>query len=370
MAKRIKETTPMQDGFRMPGEFEEQEQIWMLWPRRADNWRNGAKPAQEAFGNVAKAISDFEPVNMLVSQEQYMNCREQLPERIRVIEMSSDDAWVRDCGPSFLVDDKGTLRACDWKFNAWGGLVDGLYFPWDKDDMVARKICELEEVDSYRTEDFVLEGGSFHVDGEGTVLTTKMCLLSEGRNPHMTMEEIEQKLCDYLNCSKVLWLLDGIDPDETNGHIDDVACFIRSGEVACIYTEDKANPFYQASQEAYHTLCGMTDAKGRQLIVHKICCPKKMVTIGADFQIDQVEGSISRKAGDICIASYLNFLIVNGGVVVPQYGDEHDELALQQIQKLFPDRRAVGVYTREIVYGGGNIHCITQQQPAVKAKSN
>ena len=366
MAKRIEGTTPAQDGYRMPGEFEEQEQVWMLWPRRADNWRDGAKMAQAAFTEVAKAIRVFEPVNMLVPQEQYSNCRAQLPENIRVIEMSSDDAWARDCGPSFLVDDKGGLRACDWKFNAWGGLVDGLYFPWDKDDMVARKICELECVDSYRTEDFVLEGGSFHVDGEGTVLTTEMCLLSAGRNPQMSKAQIEEKLCAYLNCQKVLWLKDGIDPDETNGHIDDVACFVRPGEVACIYTEDEKNPFYQAAQAAYHTLCGMTDAKGRTLKVHKVCCPKQMVTLGADFRIDHVEGSVPREEGDLCIASYINFLIVNGGVIVPQYGDEYDALALQQIQEIFPERKAVGVYTREIVYGGGNIHCITQQQPSTK----
>lgn len=363
MARRIENTTPKQDGYRMPAEYEEQEKVWMIWPERSDNWRNGGKPAQKAFAEVAKAISAFEPVNMLVSAAQYVNCREQLPPEIPVIEMSNNDAWVRDCGPTFLKNKAGELRANDWMFNAWGGLVDGLYFPWDQDDLVARKICELEKVDSYRTEGFVLEGGSFHVDGEGTVLTTEMCLLSEGRNPHMTKEEIEQKLCEHLNCEKVLWLKDGIDPEETNGHIDDVACFVRPGEVACIYTEDKEHPFYGAAQAAYRTLCTMTDAKGRKLKVHKVCCTKKAVTIGKDFLIDRVEGTIPRKEGEICIASYLNFLIVNGGIIAPQYGDENDALALEQLQRIFPERKVVGVYTREIVYGGGNIHCITQQQP-------
>ena len=202
------------------------------------------------------------------------------------------------------------------------------------------------------------------MDGEGTVLTTEMCLLSAGRNPHLTKKEIEEKLCAYLNCEKVLWLKCGIDPNETNGHIDDVACFIRPGEVACIYTDDKKHPFYRQSQDAYHTLCQMTDAKGRKLKVHKICCTKEPVMRG-DFCIDKVPGSIERQDGELCIASYLNFLIVNGGVIVPQYGDKNDALALSQIQTLFPDRKAVGVMTREIVYGGGNIHCITQQQPAI-----
>ena len=243
MAKRIEKTTPKQDGFRMPGEFEPQEKVWMIWPERPDNWRDGAKPAQEAFAEVAKAISKFTPMNVVVSQQQYQNCRRQLPADITVYEMSNNDAWIRDCGPSFVINDKGELRGNDWGFNAWGGLVDGLYFPWDQDDLVAQKICEIEQVDSYRTEGFILEGGSFHVDGEGTVLTTEMCLLSKWPEPPYDKKaENRTKLCDYLNCEKVLWLADGIDPEETNGHVDDVACFVRPGEVACIYTEDKKQP--------------------------------------------------------------------------------------------------------------------------------
>lgn len=366
MAKRITKTTPKQDGYRMPAEFEPQDKVWILWPERPDKWRNGAKPAQKAFANVAKAISIFTEVNVLVSANQYANCRNQLPPQINVIEMSSNDSWIRDCGPTFLINDTGGLRACDWTFNAWGGLVDGLYFPWDKDDMVAQKVCEIEHVDTYRTSDFVLEGGSFHVDGEGTVLTTKMCLLSKGRNPNMTQEEIEKKLCDYLNCTKVLWLKDGIDPEETNGHVDDLACFIAPAEVACIYTEDKHHPFYKASQNAYERLSNMKDAKGRKLIVHKLCCTQSVVTIPQDFDIDCVESSKLYKTGDICISSYANFLITNKGVIVPQYGDENDKLALEQIQEMFPDKKVVGVNTVEIVYGGGNIHCITQQQPKRK----
>lgn len=277
MAKRIIGTTPKQDGYRMPAEFEPQQGVWMLWPERNDNWRDGGKPAQKAFADVAKAIAKFEKVTVGASVRQYQNARAKLPENIRVVELESDDAWVRDCGPTFLVNDKGGLRAVDWEFNAWGGLVDGLYFPWDKDDQIARKICEIADVDSYRTEGFVLEGGSIHVDGEGTVLTTEMCLLSEGRNPDKSKEEIEQMICDYLGCEKVLWIKDGIDPDETNGHIDDVACFVAPGEVACIWTEDKDHPFYEQAQAAYRFLSEATDAKGRKLKVHKLCLTKKAV---------------------------------------------------------------------------------------------
>lgn len=363
MAKRIENTTPKADGFRMPGEFEPQDRIWMVWPERCDNWRDGAKPAQKAYVQLAKAISEFTPVTMCVTDDQYENCKQMLGDSIQVVEMSNDDAWVRDSGPSFLINDKGNLRACDWKFNAWGGLFDGLYFPWDKDDRVASKICELSGADSYRTEDFVLEGGSFHVDGEGTVLTTEMCLLSEGRNPHLDKAGIEDMLKEYLNIEKVLWLKDGIDPDETTGHVDDVACYARPGEVICIYTEDENHPFYQTAKESFEALSNMTDAKGRKLKVHKLCCTKENVEIGKDFAIDSNFQTKAREEGELCIASYANFLITNNGIIVPQYDDENDALAIKQLKEIFPDHKVVGVSTREIAYGGGNIHCVTQQQP-------
>ena len=370
MAKRIIGSTPKADGYRMPAEFEPQDGVWMLWPERNDNWRSGAKPAQETFCQVARAIARFEKVTMCVSAGQYQNARARLPEEIRVVEVSSNDAWVRDCGPTFLVNGQGGLRAVDWTFNAWGGLYDGLYFPWDKDDQVAQKICEMVDVDSYRTEGFVLEGGSIHVDGEGTVLTTEMCLLSPGRNPDLSKAEIEEKLCQYLGCEKVLWLRDGIDPDETNGHIDDVACFVAPGEVACIWTEDKDNPFYQAAQDAYRTLSQATDAKGRRLKVHKLCLTREPCRLEGAETIDAVEGTVPRENGEVSIASYMNFLIVNGGVILPQYGDENDQLAVDTLQKIYDEvwgedvYKCVGVQSEQVVFGGGNIHCITQQEPS------
>lgn len=363
MAKKL-ESTPKKDGFSMPAEYAPHKKVWMVWPERCDNWRNGAKPAQEAYANIAKAINEFTPVTMCVSASQYGNCRAKLPSDIRVVEISNDDSWVRDTGPTFVTNDKGDIRAVDWVFNAWGGLVDGLYFPWANDDLVAQKICEIEGIDRYRTEGFVCEGGSFHVDGEGTLITTEMCLLSEGRNPHLSKEEIEEKLCEYLNLEKIIWVKDGIDPDETNGHIDDVACYVRPGEVACIWTEDKDNQFYQACQDAYAQLSEAVDAKGRSLKVHKLCMPEKYVTIKGEFAIDAAEDSAPREDGDVCIASYMNFLITNGALIVPQYGDKNDSLALKQLGEIFPDHKIVGVNSWEVVYGGGNIHCITQQQPS------
>ena len=374
MAKRIYNSTPKQDGFRMPGEFEPQQHIFMIWPERTDNWRQGAKPAQRAYTDVATAIAKHTPVTMFVSNAQYANCRARLPEHIRVVEMSNDDAWVRDSGPTFVINDKGEIRGVDWIFNAWGGLVDGLYFPWANDDAVAQKICDLMGVDSYRTDakgcpaglDFILEGGSIHVDGEGTLITTEMCLLNPdaGRNvPNLDKNQIEMMLKEYLNLEKIIWIKDGIDPYETNGHIDDVACFIRPGEVACIWTEDPNHPFYEAAQAAYKTLSEATDAKGRKLKVYKMCMTKKPCYLKDAWSIDVATGAIPREEGEISIASYMNFLITNNAIILPQYGDENDALAVQQALEMFPDYQIEPVMTTELAYGGGNIHCITQQMP-------
>lgn len=360
-------STPRKDGYRMPGEYESHKGTWMLWPYRQDNWRNGAKPAQQVFSDVARAIAQFEPVTICANQNQYENVKAMIAdcEQIRVVEMTSNDAWIRDCGPTFVVNDKGDVRAVDWNFNAWGGLYDGLYFPWDQDDLVASKVCEIEKTISYKPNHFVMEGGSIHVDGEGTVLVTESCLLSPGRNPELTKEQIEENLREYLNVEKIIWVKEGIDPDETNGHIDDVACYIRPGVVSCIWTDDKNDPFYKIAHDIYDFLCNTIDSKGRKLQVHKLILPQKPVRITTDDSkgVDVVEGTLPREEGDLCPGSYMNFLIVNGGVIVPQYGDKNDNIALRQLQEMFPERKVVGVLTREVVLGGGNIHCITQQQP-------
>lgn len=357
-------TTPAHDGFSMPGEYEPQDQVWLIWPERPDSWRDGGKPAQIAYTAVAEAIADFTPVTMCVSQAQYRNARVHLSPRIRVVEMSNDDSWVRDCGPSFIRNSQGIVRAVDWDYNAWGGLVDGLYFPWDLDDQIPSKICEIERINRYRTPGFVLEGGSFQVDGAGTLCTTKMCLLSAGRNPHLTQEEIEETLKEYLGVTHIVWLEDGLDPEETNGHVDDVMHFIGPAEAVCIYPETGSEPFADVAIKCYEELVAATGADGTPLTVHKLCLPQKGCRLQEDFAIDPCETTFPRVPGTQCTASYANFLMTNDGVIVPQYDDPHDALALEQLKSVFPYKTVVGVPTREIVYGGGNIHCITQQQPS------
>ena len=188
------ESTPKKDGFRMPGEFEKHKGTYILWPQRPDNWRNGGKPAQKVFAEVADIIAKYEEMTVLVNHDQYVNARNMLGPNVRVVEMSNNDSWVRDSGPSFVVNDEGEVRGVDWGFNAYGGLEGGIYFPWDLDYLLGTKISELEWVDIYNIHDFILEGGSFHVDGEGTCITTEECLLSPDRNPNMTKEQIEVKM--------------------------------------------------------------------------------------------------------------------------------------------------------------------------------
>ena len=352
-------STPRKDGFRMPGEFEPHAGCWMLWPERPDNWRLGAKPAQRAFAAVAAAIAQFEPVTMGVSRDQFLNARRMLPSRVRVVEMSYNDAWMRDCGPTFVVNDEGEVRGVDWDFNAWGGL----YFPWDQDALVARKVLEIERVDRCKA-DMVLEGGSIHVDGEGTLLVTEECLLNPNRNPQLTKEEIEENLREYLNVETIVWLGRGVYLDETSGHVDNLCCFVRPGVVALTWTNDKSDPQYEISLGAYERLRAATDAKGRKFEIHKIHQPVPMAITKEESEgVDAVEGTLPRREGDRLAGSYINFYIANGGVVVPTFGDPHDQAALEALQKLFSDRKVVGVPAREILLGGGNIHCITQQQP-------
>lgn len=359
---RTIDSTPRADGFSMPAEFSPHTLSWMLWPERPDNWRLGGKPAQKAFAEVARAIVRFEPVTMGVNHSQYANARQMLPPEVRVIEISNNDSWMRDCGPTFVTNGK-SVRGIDWRFNAWGGLYNGLYFPWDLDEAVAGKVLETGHIDRYQAP-LVLEGGSIHVDGEGTCLTTAECLLSPGRNPDLSQAEIENFLKTYLNVEKVLWIPRGVFCDETSGHVDNLACFLRPGVVALTWTDDKSDPQYERSAEALDCLMSQTDARGRKLTVHKIHQPDPILISSEEAGgVDAIAGTLPRKPGDRLAASYVNFYFCNGGAIVPMFGDRRDAEALNLFQNLLPGRRVVGVPAREILLGGGNIHCITQQQP-------
>ena len=392
------DSTPAADGFSMPAEFAPQDRVWMGWPHRTDTWAHGAKPAQKQYAAIARAISQFTPVTMCANEADFANCLAAFEDddNVTVIEMTTNDAWFRDTGATFVTDGKGGKRAVDWHFNAYGGLIDGLYFPWDADDQIAAKMAQLTGCVRYRPDDMILEGGSITVDGEGTVIVTDQCLLSPGRTASAVLAEeadedtiwpayarafepwseelrayMDEHLKAYLGVEKVIWVREGIDPEETNGHIDDVATFIAPGVAAVIWTDDEGYPFYRQCHEAYDTLAAATDAKGRALKVYKLPMPVKPLYMdqASCDTIDVDENAEPRVATEPLIASYMNYLVTNGGVIVPQYGDENDALAVETLQKIYDEGWGEGAYTcvgvqsEQVVFGGGNIHCITQQEP-------
>lgn len=359
-----KTTTPAADGFFMPAEWHPHSGCWMVWPERPDNWRLGARPAQKAYAEVAEAINESEPVTMAVSDRQFEHARSMLSPSIRVVETETDDAWMRDMGPTFVIDGKGAVRGVDWRFTAWGGLEGGLYFPWHEDDVAAQKVLEIERADRYRAP-IVLEGGSIHVDGEGTVLTTEECLLNHNRNPELTKADIEHHLFEYLGARKIIWLPRGVYKDETSGHVDNMACFVRPGVVLLDWCEDESDPQGAISREALDRLENSTDAAGRPIEVVKIPSPGPLFMTAEEAKgVDEVEGTFPRRAGDRLAGSYVNYYLGNAVVVFPKLDPDCDAAAEEVLGECFPDRKIVGVDAREILLGGGNIHCITQQVPS------
>lgn len=361
---------PSRDGFHMPAEFSPHEATVIIFPERPGSWGYGAAPAQAVFADIIREIARDETVYMIVSDGTEAKARAALDStgNIKILNIPSDDSWARDVAPTF-VSDGITVRGIDWQFNAWGGEFDGLYAHWERDNALAASFCEKTGYDFYDAQHFVLEGGSIHSDGEGTLMVTESCLLSGGRNPQLTKAEIEKALCEYLGGKKVLWLPRGIYNDETNEHVDNVCAFIRPAEVVLAWTDDTDDPQYPLSKACLDYLESETDAQGRRITVHKLPIPDIPVRItehdlaGYTFE----EGEDQREVGERLAASYVNFYFTNGAVLLPQFGGENkesDERAAEIMRRLCPERRIVPIDAREIIIGGGNIHCITQQIPA------
>lgn len=361
------QSTPKQDGFHMPSELAPHRCTYLLWPERPDNWRDGAKPAQKAFRKVIETIAKYEPVVVGTNQSQYLHLLGMNMKNVSIVEMSNNDSWIRDSGATMVVNDKGEMRAVDWGFNAYGGLLDGIYYPWDFDDYVAAKMADIERVDRYVTEGFILEGGAIHTDGEGTLIVTEETLLSEDRNPGKSRDEIEKTLCDYTGCEKVLWLPYGVYRDEdTEGHVDNVCQFVAPGKVVLAWEDNPDDPQHERSVKDLEYLESVTDARGRKLEVVKIHVPNPITITKEESEgVDVVEGTFPRNEGDRLPASYINYYNCNGAIILPIFNDPHDVEAIMTLQSLFPDRAIEPIYAREILLGGGNIHCITQQVPLV-----
>ena len=376
----ILESTAAKDGFHMPAEYEPHLGTIMVWPTRPGSFPYDGKDAKPAFTAIIKNIIKYEKVFLVCDgahKDELMKYF--VPEdfaplgNIELILANTDDAWARDTSPSFVVNNN-EVRGIDWVFNAWGGEFDGLLPTYENDDALAANFCNKYNYDYYDLHNmgFVLEGGSIHSDGEGTILVTKSCLLSKGRNPKLSKNEIENILLTYLGAKKIIWLPYGIYNDETNEHVDNVCAFVKPAEVVLAWTDDESDPQYNMSLADLKMLENETDAKGRKFIIHKLPIPKKPILVtkedldGYDFE----DGEAERSIGERLAASYVNFYITNGSVLVPAFGDENDEVAVNILKELFPEREIVPIKSRSILVGGGNIHCITGQIPLAENRKD
>ena len=358
--------------YRMPAEYEPHRATLMIWPvRPAAGGRTPAlhrmplcgclRPSPKARTSICWPARNSWNRPRAATAHLDQN-------RLHLLCIDSDDAWARDVGPTFVKNESGELKGISWRFNAWGGEVDGLYADWQKDDAVASAFCEAAGLPWEDAAPFVLEGGSIHTDGEGTALVTESCLLSAGRNPSMSRQEIEAELCRRLGIQKVLWLPRGIYNDETNEHVDNVCAFVGPAEVVLAWTDDPSDPQYPLSAADLAYLESVTDAKGRKLTVHKLpsrttpsCAARPTVT-----PTSLPRARMVREPGERLAASYVNFYFTNDAVLVPQFGGENaasDTRACAILQALCPGRRVIGLPARGHSAGRGNIHCITQQIP-------
>ncbi len=347
----------------MPAEWTRHDGCWMLWPERPDNWRGGAAPGRLAFAQVAAAIAQGEPVRVGASAAAYASARSMLPAHVDVVELGADDCWMRDVGPTFLRDADGRLGGVDWRFNAWGGA----YAAHDLDDAVAAKVLQVERAPGWRCP-LVMEGGAVHTDGEGTLVTTESVLLDPNRNPGATRAAVERQLCDHLGAGRVIWLPEGVPEDETSGHVDNLCCFVRPAELLLTWSDDAADTLYPICRAAEAILLRSRDAAGRSLKVHRIPQPGPLFRRPEEIRdlAPAPSGArpLARPAEGRLAASYVNFYFANGLVAMPLLDPRRDADAERVLRDLLPRHRIVGVPSREILLGGGNIHCITQQVPA------
>ncbi len=335
--------TPKQRGFRMPPEWYPHAACWMAWPCHQETWASiGLERAQIAYARVANAIAQYEPVIMLVNPGNEEAAKTFCGEKIRLITVPLNDSWTRDTGPTFLLNADQQLAGVDWIHNAWGGNYSDCVL----DNQIAAALIQETKAQSFKAP-LVMEGGSFHVDGEGTVLTSKECLLNVNRNPQLSQEQIERYLCEYLGAEKIIWLNKGLVGDETDGHIDEIACFIAPGKVLALMSTDKNDENYPILQENYERLKSAKDAKGRALEVFTVEQPP------ATFLHDER-----------LTLSYINFYLANQGIVMPAFGHEReDKAAYALFNRLFPNYSISQIDALDVFAGGGGIHCITQQQP-------
>lgn len=340
------QASPADLGFVMPGEWVPHAACWMAWPSEHVQWENLSQ-VEQAYADVANAIAEFEPVLMVADPSNAANARKLCGPGTEVIEMPLDDSWMRDSGPSFVRHPQsGVVAGTDWRFNCWGGAMPR----YQQDAQTANRVLDRLEMDAYHS-CLVMEGGAFHVDGEGTLVTTESVVLNPNRNPGLDREQAEIELCRATGASKIIWLpgdLNGDTTDMTDGHVDGITCFVEPGIV--LFERDSASEgvYAELERENRRALELATDARGRKLEIVDLVCDHS--EIGHEDEL-------------FC-SSYINFYLPNNGLVMPRYGVAADAVVRDQLAKIFSGRKLASVDLNPIAPGGGGIHCITQQQPA------
>lgn len=345
--------TPKSQGYRFPAEWEEHEATWLSWPHKEESWPDKLDEIYPYYCEFIKVLSESEFVRINVVDEEMrkfaMDCIMQSGANLENVEFfihPTNDAWCRDHGPAFLINPEAEQKKVivDWGYNAWGDK----YPPYDLDDDIPTKIGEEFDIPVFYPK-IVMEGGSVDFNGKGTVLTSKSCLLNPNRNPHLTQEQIEQYLRDFYGVEQILWVDDGIVGDDTDGHIDDTIRFVNENTVLAVVEDNPEDENYAILQRNLEQLKEMRLPNGEPLNIVELPMPDPVVWDGQRLP-----------------ASYANFYIANKSVIVPTYRCEKDAIALEIIQKYFPDRKVVGIDSTEIIWGLGSFHCLSQQEPYVE----
>jgi agmatine deiminase len=349
----VTDRTPAAEGFSWPAEWEPHAATWLAWPHNLETWPGRLEAALQEFVALVRTLCAFETVRVLVADEaaeqEARRCLRAggvgVDRGVDFHRVPTNDAWVRDYGPVFLVRDDGGGRRralVDFAFDSWGGK----YPPWDLDDAVPRRLASRLGLERFEA-GFVFEGGSVDGNGAGTVLATEACLLHPNREAGRRRETMEQRLRAWLGASEVLWLAGGIAGDDTDGHVDDVARFVDGSTVVAAVEEDPADPNFSPLAENLRRLRRIRDQDGKPLSVVPLPMPP------------------AHRLGRLrCPASYANFYLANGAALVPVFGAPSDDRALAVLREVLPGREVVGVPCSVLVYGLGAIHCLTQQEPA------
>lgn len=362
----LKETNSIENYY-FPFEGEEHLATAIMIPYREDTWRNNAFDARKEFLNVIKEISNYEPVIVIIDPRiDYKTVSMFQLNNVHILRLKYDDSWARDILPIFLKSDtEKRIVGVDFSFNAWGGEYDGLYYPYLDDDNIGKEFLLECMISRNNQKGFVLEGGSVHSNGNKTLLTTKECLLSKGRNPQFIQVEIEEKLKKTLNVNKVIFLPYGIYEDETDGHVDNVACFLDEHTILLATCKDENDPEFERSKINKEFLEEQVDAYGNKFNIIEMPLPKPMyLSKEEEMGLVKNNNAIKRLEGRRLAGSYVNFYMGNKFILLPQFNVEEDKLAIKILDDFYQGKKKIiPIVSKEILLGGGNIHCITKQIP-------